>query len=234
MNYYGFGRVVRQFAGLPDLFLERSKEIMKAKYVCTAKDVVRRSDDHYTVVPQAVADCQMNLFDSHDVMRVHNYKEISFERYRGVVISYLMFTGIPCIYYGDEVGIDGHTESDAGCRYPMPWGKEGAERDKFFSLYKRMIELRRNVPAFAKGGRKVLFDEGRILAVARFFGSEKYVGIISREDAEKEISLPLWQIGASKATSDKDEFGTTYTAASENGELLLKVPADAALIIKVD
>lgn len=194
----------------------------------------KSKDIHSILSSQAVADCQMNLFDSHDVMRVHNYKEISFERYRGVVISYLMFTGIPCIYYGDEVGIDGHTESDVGCRYPMPWGKEGAERDKFFSLYKRMIELRRNVPAFAKGGRKVLFDEGRILAVARFWGSEKYVGIISREDAEKEISLPLWQIGASKATSDKDEFGTTFTAASENGELLLKVPADAALIIKVD
>ncbi len=234
MNYYGFGRIVRQFAGLPDLFLERNREIMKAKYVFTAKDVVRRSDDHYSVVPQAVADCQMNLFDSHDVMRVHNYQEISFDRYRGIVLSYLLFTGIPCIYYGDEVCIDGHTKSDAGCRYPMPWGKEDKERDEFFSLYKRMIELRRNVPAFAKGGRKVLCADGRILAVARFLGNEKYVGIISREDTEKEIMLPVWEIGAKSVIENIDEFGYAFRAASVEGCIKVKVPADGAYLFKVD
>lgn len=232
MNYYGFGRIVRQFAGLPDLFLERNKEIMKAKYVMTAKDVVKRSDDHFTCLSQAIADCQMNLFDSHDVIRVHNYPEITFDRYRGVVLSYLLFTGIPCIYYGDEVGIDGHTKSDAGCRYPMPWDKKGKERDKFFSLYKRMIELRRTVPAFAKGGRKVLYDDGMILVVARFMGADKYIGIISRQ--AKEIKIPLWQIGAAKAVSDTDEFGMHFDATSSEGDLNIKVPDNAALIIKVD
>ena len=130
------------------------------------------------------------------------------------------------------MGIDGHTKSDAGCRYPMPWDKKGKERDKFFSLYKRMIELRRTVPAFAKGGRKVLYDDGLILVVARFMGADKYIGIISRQ--AKEIKIPLWQIGAEKAVSDTDEFGIHFDATSSDGDLNIKVPDNAALIIKVD
>ncbi len=234
MNYYGFGRVVRQFAGLPDLFLQRKPEINKVKYEMTARDVVRRSDDHYTVIPQAVADCQMNLFDSHDVSRVHNYPEISFDKYRGVVLSYLLYTGIPCVYYGDELGIDGHTENDSGCRFPMPWDKSGDERDRFYNLYKRMITLRKTVPAFAKGGRKVLLAEGKVLVVARFMDGDKYIGIISMEDQEKEIAVPLWQIGAGVAVADADEFGCEFKASSEDGYMNIKVPANGSYIIKVE
>ncbi len=234
MNYYGYGRVIRQFAGLPDLFLQRNETIMKAKYVMTAEDVVKRSDDHYNYLPQAVADCQMNLFDSHDVSRVHNYEEISDEKYRGVVLSYLLFTGIPCVYYGDELSIDGHTVSDAGCRYPMPWDRLQDKDNTCYALYKRMIELRRTVPAFAKGGRKVLLSEGRILAIARFLKGERYLGIISMEDEPREVTVPLWEIGATKALSDVDEFGRSFAAKSENGDMTIDVPAFGAYIIKLD
>lgn len=234
MNYYGYGRVIRQFAGLPDLFLQRNETIMKAKYVMTAEDVVKRSDDHYTCLPQAVADCQMNLFDSHDASRVHNYEEITDEKYRGVVLSYLLFTGIPCVYYGDELGIDGHTISDAGCRYPMPWDKATDKDNERYGLYKRMIELRRTVPAFAKGGRKVLLSDGRILAIARFLGGERYLGIISMEDVEREVTVPVWEIGASGAFGSVDEFGRSFDAKSDNGDLKITVPAFGAYIIKLD
>ena len=234
MNYYGFGRVIRQFAGLPDLFLQRNDTIMKAKYVMTVEDVIGRSNDHYTYLPQAVADCQMNLFDSHDVSRVHNYDEISDDKYKGVVLSYLLFTGIPCIYYGDELKIDGHTISDAGCRYPMPWYKAADKKGTYYNLYKRMIELRRTVPAFARGGRKVLLADGRILAVARFLGNEKYLGIISMEDEERNVTVPVWEIGAEGAVGDVDEFGMSFDAKSCNGDMTIKVPACGAYIIKLD
>ncbi len=234
MNYYGFGRVVRQFAGLPDLFLERNETINRVRHDLTAQEAVKRADDHYTVIPQAVADCQMNLFDSHDVSRAHNYDGMSFERYRGMVLSYLLYTGIPCIYYGDELAIDGHTEGDAGCRYPMPWDREGKDAPGHYALYKRMIELRKNCPAFSKGGRKVLLAEGRILVTARFMEDEKYIGIISMEDEEKTVSIPLWQIGASRPAAELDEFGSSFAYRGESGDLTVDVPAFGAFIIKVE
>ncbi len=234
MNYYGFGRVIRQFAGLPDLFLERNRDIAAVCRELTAKEAVARSDDHYTGLSQAIADCQMNLFDSHDVSRVHNYDSISFEKYRGVVMSYLLFTGIPCIYYGDELGIDGHTRDDSGCRYPMPWDREGRDETGHYALYRRMIELRKTTKAFSAGGRKVLFAQDRVLVVARFMDDEKYIGVISMEDEAKEISIPLWQIGASEAASETDEFGRAFSAKAKDGVLTMNVPACGAYIIKVN
>ena len=176
----------------------------------------------------------MNLFDSHDVSRVHNNEGISAETYRGVVLSYLLFTGIPCVYYGDELSIDGHTISDVGCRYPMPWDRLEKKEGTCYELYRRMIELRRTVPAFAKGGRKVLLAEGRILAVARFLDGERYLGIISMEDEAKEISVPLWEIGATKAASGVDEFGRPFDAVCEDGEMKIQIPACGAYVIKLD
>ena len=97
-----------------------------------------------------------------------------------------------------------------------------------------MIELRRTVPAFAKGGRKVLLSDGKILAIARFLGGERYLGIISMEDEETEVTVPVWEIGASGAFGSVDEFGRSFDAKSDNGDLKIKVPAFGAYIIKLD
>ena len=233
MNYFGFGRIMRQFAGMPDLFLARNEKIAKVPYKLSAADVVTRTDLHYTVIPQAIADCQMNLFDSHDVDRVHNYGGIGFEKWKSVAISQFFWTGIPCIYYGDEVGIEGHTISDAGCRYPMPWGREKAEGKPYYDLYKKLIDMRKNEPALYEGGRKVLYANDRVLVVARFLDTNKYICVISMDDIERTINIPLWTIGASTFDGDTDVFGSNIAFESQDGEVKLAVPALASYVIKV-
>ena len=116
----------------------------------------------------------------------------------------------------------------------MPWYKAADKKGTYYNLYKRMIELRRTVPAFARGGRKVLLADGRILAIARFLGGERYLGIISMEDVEREVAIPVWEIGASGAFGDVDEFGRSFDAKSDNGDLKIMVPAFGAYIIKLD
>lgn len=233
MNYNGYGRIIRQFAGLPDLFLMRNPKLLQVPYKMTASDVTERTDEHYSVIPQVIADCQMNLYDSHDVARVHNYECISFDKWKSVVISQLLWTGIPCIYYGDEVAIDGFTESDAGFRFPMPWERKNENTDRFYSTYKRMIHLRRGTAAFSEGGRKVLYADGQILAVARFMNDEKYLGIISMEEQPREICVPIWEIGSFGTESDTDEFGSGVSAMCQDGELYITVPAFGSYIIKM-
>ena len=207
MNYFGFGRIIRQFAGLGDLFLERREAFRNVPYQMTALDVVGRTQEHYAVIPQVIADCQMNLFDSHDIARMHNYDTIDFDRWKCAVIAQLLWTGIPCIYYGDEVAIDGFTWHDAGYRYPMPWGRVSEEGEKHRAVIRTMTRLRREVDAFAQGGRKVLAAEGRILAVARFYGGQVYVGVLSMEEEKREMILPFNIVGVQRPAGRVDEFG---------------------------
>ena len=73
MNYYGCGRVLRQFLGLPDLYHGRNEILREIPYRMTAKDVQARIMEHLAKLPYVMWENQFNLIDSHDVPRVHNY-----------------------------------------------------------------------------------------------------------------------------------------------------------------
>ena len=235
MNYFGFGRIIRQFAGLPDLFLERNETLKKIPYKMTAEDVVKRTDEFYSRLPQVIADCSMNLFDSHDVSRAHNKPEIDEATWQSMVKLQFLWTGIPCIYYGDELDIDGYTHHDSGFRFKMPWDEESERKERTnFKVYQKLNELRRNESAFSEGGRKVLLAKGRILAISRFFGDNIYLGVISMEDEDMIIHLPVKNVGALGPYKNTDEFGTSFEGKIlDDGEYELLVPARSSFIMKL-
>lgn len=206
MNYYGCGRVIRQFLGLPDLFLERNEILKKVPYKMTAEDVKARIMEHLAKLPYCIWQNQFNLIDSHDVPRVHNHSSVHPEEYRGAVILQFMLIGAPSIYYGDEAGIDGWTENNEGCRFPMPWGTDFIHTDRY-EMYRTLAHLKTELKAFSDGGMKFLYAKGNVLALARFYGAEVFVAVVSVGDEAENIRLPLGSVGAAKPDSDRDLFG---------------------------
>ncbi len=96
-----------------------------------------------------------------------------------------------------------------------------------------MTSLRKSCDAFSRGGRKVIYDSGYIIAIARFFEDEVFIGVLSMEDEDKEIVMPLKLVGASVPESDSDVFGVSIKGrAGENGDYVLSVPAESALLMK--
>jgi alpha-glucosidase len=55
--------------------------------------------------------------------------------------------GVPMVYYGDELGIEGEWGEDG--RRPMPWDRRD---DELFDAYRSLIALRRSSDALARGG----------------------------------------------------------------------------------
>ena len=232
MNHYGFGRILRQFTGLPELFVSRNETLAKVPYKMTAEDVVARTNEHYSKFPQVIADAQMNLVDSHDVPRIHNYEGYSFEKVKAVVISQLLWTGIPCVYYGDELGIDGCTYHDSGFRYEMPWNLVNDD-NQYLQLYKKAISLRRNKASFAKGSRLVLYAKDYVFAVARFFKDEVYIGVVSMEESAKTIKLPISLVGAIEPSENIDVFGRSFEGSmNASNEYELTIEPESGLLIK--
>ena len=66
---------------------------------------------------------QLNLLDSHDVNRFLSYCEGDLRRFRLAEVFLFTSPGIPCVFYGDELGMDGSSETTL--RGPMPWEKRG-------------------------------------------------------------------------------------------------------------
>ena len=59
--------------------------------------------------------------------------------------------GIPCIYYGDEAGMEGYR--DPFNRKPYPWGKE---EHTLIEFYKKIGEIRLSSSAYKEGNFKII------------------------------------------------------------------------------
>lgn len=224
MNYFGCARVIRQFLGEPDLFMAKHPILREVPYRMTAQDVKNRVMEHLAKLPYVMWGNQFNLIDSHDASRLHNNPKITRESYRGAVIFQFLLTGAASIYYGDEAEIDGTLDSMEGCRYPMPWSRDIPACDSY-RLIRTMTHLKADHKALRQGGMKFLYAEGHVVALARFWENEVFIGVISAENQDVKIRLPLGAVGASVPIGGTDLFGTplSYRLKSDSSiELTVK------------
>jgi glycosidase len=105
--------------------------------------------------PQAFS-ALMNLLSTHDQPRaLHHFGEdrdlaLAKQRLRLAVFFQMTYPGAPTIYYGDEVGLGGG--DDPYNRAPYPWADEGGRPDDaLLSFFKRMTQLRHDLPVLRHG-----------------------------------------------------------------------------------
>ena len=90
--------------------------------------------------------------------------------------------GIPCIYYGDEAGMEGYR--DPFNRMPYPWGKEDKE---LLDFYKNLGKIRANEPLYRAGKLKILHSSDKCLLFARNDDSSAIFTLINRSDMNIEV-----------------------------------------------
>lgn len=134
--------------------------------------------------PKPVLDCLMNILGTHDTMRIltvlgaeqlpegrqamSEFSLSSEQRSHGIkllkIASALLYTlpGVPCIYYGDEAGMQGG--ADPFCRGCYPWGHEDEE---LRSWYKKLGEIRQRLSVFKDGDYELIAARDGIFAFRR-------------------------------------------------------------------
>ncbi|MEK0312794.1 alpha-glycosidase [Cohnella sp. 56] len=95
--------------------------------------------------PQTVTESAFNLLDSHDTARLLTLCGGNERRMKLAALFQLTYPGVPCIYYGDEVGMAGG--GDPGCRGCMVWDESEQDAD-LLRFYSETIALRRAHGAF--------------------------------------------------------------------------------------
>ena len=124
--------------------------------------LARELRDIYSSYPKCVSDSLMNILGTHDTDRIltvlgdEKYKELSnrelsthymswneYEKgktllFIAAAIQYTVY-GVPSVFYGDEVGMQGGR--DPFCRRPYPWGKEDGD---IVNHYRTLGEIRKN------------------------------------------------------------------------------------------
>lgn len=80
----------------------------------------------------------------------------------------LTYQGIPMIYYGDEIGMEGGHDPD--CRRGMIWEEEKQDKE-IFDLYRRLIDLKKTSSALNSDNIRE-FSIGDVLCFERKSESE--------------------------------------------------------------
>ena len=156
--------------------------------------------------PKFIRNNLMNILGTHDTVRIltnlagdnlsHATKEVmagtkltDAQYEQGVrllqfaaVLQYTMF-GFPCVYYGDEVAMEGY--KDPFCRSCYPWGNENK---LVLDFYRRLGELRK-LPVFSDGDFSELIAENGVYAFERFDKSTKVTVALNRGQFDYNLSL---------------------------------------------
>lgn len=131
----------------------------------TLKEFADRVSRMYFRYREPVAEVQMNFLDTHDVPRFLSYCKQDKKKLVFAMAFMMTFAGIPSIFYGDEYGVFGETESEY--RKPMPW--TGGD-EEVYAAYRYWIHERREHPALSHGRFRILEvdEEKGILRFLRY------------------------------------------------------------------
>jgi glycosidase len=121
----------------------------------------------------------------HYELPIKNYK-CATKRMKLMAFIQVIFPGVPCIYYGDEVGMQGFR--DPYCRGTYPWGRENVE---LLEWYRKIFQFRASSKALIKGEWSPYFCEGSIFSIMREYEGEKLLCAVNVAFEAKELALPL-------------------------------------------
>ena len=200
-----------------------------------AKGNVRASEFAYTIVnvwhnyPHNVNEVAFNLLGSHDTPRILTQCGEQKEKVKLMFTFQLSFSGSPCIYYGDEIGLTGG--QDPLCRKCMIWEKEKQDRD-IFAHVQTLIALRKQYRALRFGEFHVLEtnDETNHIAYVKTYDDETIVCVLNNAETPLTWTVPFSLKDKTITNLWTNEFLTKQTMTIEPyGFLMLLVQPTSAV-----
>ena len=159
--------------------------------------------------PPEVLHCLMNVLSTHDSVRIitalagvdlgtdpprdmqSQIRLSDAEWWLGInllkIASLIQMTlpGVPCIYYGDEAGVEGY--KDPFNRTCYPWGHENL---RLLGWYKKITRIRTSHDVYRQGGYRTIAAEDGLFAFERY-GQDGASIITAANCGKKTQTLPL-------------------------------------------
>ena len=131
---------------------------------------------------------QLNLLGSHDTPRLLTICGGNIRRAVLAITAQFTAVGVPMVYYGDEVGLEG--ENDPGCRGCMPWEPQ-IWNQTLLDVYHTLIRARHDHPALRSDSFESLKVFNGIYAYRRLLGADQVVVVLNPRQAYPNFNLSL-------------------------------------------
>ncbi|HBX13082.1 MAG TPA: maltodextrin glucosidase, partial [Leclercia adecarboxylata] len=199
MNYRGFTFPLWGFLANTDISYD--PQLIDAETCMKWMDNYRASLSHQQQLRM------FNQLDSHDTARFKSLLGKDVARLPLAVTWLFTWPGVPCIYYGDEVGLDGN--NDPFCRKTFPWEAEKQD-PALFTLYQRLIKLRKQSQALRYGGCQVVYAHDNVVVFMRLYNQQRVLVAINRGDACEVViddspllNVKQWQLKEGKGVAQE-------------------------------
>jgi alpha-glucosidase len=179
MNYAGFSRPVWSWLLRPQGFQFTGWPMPLPSFRGAAAVATMRA--FRAGVPWEFSLHSWAILDSHDTPR---FRTLAGSRERQLVGAGLQLStpGVPMLFAGDELGLEGELGEDA--RRTMPWDRRDSWDAELLEGYRRLIALRRSSEALARGGLRYVHIGDDAIAYLRETRDERLLCLASRAPHE--------------------------------------------------
>ena len=152
----------------------------------------------------AVRTAMLNLLGGHDTPRLRTMGGGDRATVRLALLAQMTLPGVPCLYYGDELGLEGGM--DPGSRGAFPWSSDAWDSE-ILAFTRALTAVRRAEPVLRRGGIRLLGAEGAAVAYLRSWidRSEHEAGgsrsfLVALNNGERDCSLAIREAELAEAT----------------------------------
>ena len=171
--------------------------------------------DHY---PKDIQDNLMNILGTHDTSRIMTIiknncddKDRAIKLFKIATLIQFTIMGVPCIFYGDECGLEG--EGTPYCRVCFPWNK----KNNTLKLWYEFLGKLRSDPVFASGDINILCANSAVFGFERVVGKSKVIVYTNTSNIKQKVAV---EKGLYDCVSNKKVAQQVVVPA--NGYLILK------------
>ncbi len=230
MNYMGMSiPLLHWLRGYKILAFGLDEEILSPnQWPTTALEETWRT--RRAAIPWTILLQQYNLLDSHDTSRVRSVLGGNDALHRLAVVILMTFTGVPGLYYGDEIGMEDVPRfRSRGC---MVWDESGWNME-LLEFHRRLIVLRRSSPVLQRGGFQMLAVEEHSFVYQRESSEGRILVVAHRSGVPRPASrLPVAHGGIPNGTRFVEFFSGQERVVENYALALPEQPQGAAIWIE--
>jgi alpha-glucosidase len=213
MNYQGFMRPFWNWINRNPEITGGFQGLPFAMPKINGKQLVASIQEFNSSIPWRSLTASMMLLDSHDTARFRTVVLGDIAAHKTAMTMMLSYPGVPSIFAGDEIGLEGSWGEDA--RRTINWEDRSGWDVEFFAEVKKLVKLRKTQDALINGGLRWVCVENDYIAYLRESKKQSILVLVSRGPISATIDLSSYGHRVNKTLYGQEVTGEIFSIKSD-------------------